>query len=109
MQGCRQGAELVADRGQAKALRALCVSTNEALAKLQSEPGLSDWDRQHCADLGAVVLEAARRIDARAPSLPEAPEARAAAQAGPGARVSTLPGGASVAWSQDGRTLVVRF
>jgi len=109
VQGCAQAAETVQDRAQAAALRALCVRTNEDLAKLQGAPGLSRWDRQHCADLGAVVLAAARRIDARAPQLPDAPEARAAAEAGPGARVSSLPGGASVAWSPDGRTLVVRF
>lgn len=113
-----QAVEILTTKEQAAALRKVCVEINNGLASLQGQRGLSDWDRQHCADLGQIVLAAAARIDQRAASLPNAAPAPAPAdaagrvaaqQAGRGARVSTLPGGASIAWSQDGRTMVVRF
>ena len=112
VQGCAQSVDKLENREQARALRALCVRTNEALANLQSQPNLSGWDRQHCADLGAIVLDAAARIDARMASLPDAPHpsSRATASAaGKNARVYTLPSGASLAFGSDGRTMVVRF
>lgn len=53
---------------QAAALRAFAWDVNAQLADLQGRQGLSDWDRQHCADLGAVCVRAMLAIDSGWPA-----------------------------------------
>ena len=98
---------LATTRAELDAISTACVQINDGLSKLQGRDGLSDWDRQHCADLGAQCAAIVASTGPALKKLQSTPP-----RTSPNAQFTqtyTLPSGGSIAWGRDGRSMLVRF